>query len=153
RLQFRRRSWTVEPIFLARAGTVLAWLLVFLATFISATSRAQAQDGNSLPPKTSEAIPAFTEADAVRVPSELRQALESDNPRRFLKPFDAMKMPGFAAFRDQISEFFETYGPIRMNYHVTQVTTDGDFGAAVVEITLDGPARQGGTSNLRRIVP
>jgi len=94
----------------------------------------------------------FTEADAVRVLSDLRQGMESDNPRRFLKPFDAKKMPGFAAFRDQIAEFFETYGPIRMNYHITQVSTDGNFGAAVVEVMLDGPARQGATSNIRKTV-
>jgi hypothetical protein len=78
--------------------------------------------------------------------------MESDNPARFLKPFDAKKMPGFAAFRDQIAEFFETYSPVRMNYQVTQVTTDGDFGAAVVEVMLDGSARQGATSNIRKTV-
>ena len=111
-----------------------------------------AQDAAAAPEKSASATPAFTEADAVRVLSDLRQGMESDNPRRFLKPFDARKMPGFAAFRDQIAEFFETYGPIRMNYHVTQVTNDGDFGAAVVEIMLDGVARQGAASNIRKTV-
>jgi hypothetical protein len=75
--------------------------------------------------------------------------MESDNPRRFLKSFDAKKMPGFAAFRDQIAEFFEKYGPIRMNYRVTQVTTAGEFASAAVEVALDASARQGATSNLR----
>jgi hypothetical protein len=140
---------------IARAGTalVLVWVFCVAAVFVPAYTPAEAQDDKTAPSKSGAATPAFSEADAVRILGELRQGVESDNPRRFLKPFDAKKMPGFAAFRDQISEFFETYAPIRINYHVTQVTTDGDFGAAVVEITLDGPARQGGTANLRRTVP
>jgi hypothetical protein len=139
---------------IARAGTALALLRVFCvaAGFVAAYAPVGAQNEKTAPSKSAP-TPAFSEADAVRVLSDLRQGIESDNPRRFLKSFDAKKMPGFAAFRDQISELFETYGSIRMNYHLIQVTTDGDFGAAVVEITLDGLARQGGTSNLRRIVP
>ena len=141
--------------FIARAGAALTLLRVFCvaAMFVAAYTPAEAQGEKTVPSTSPSATPAFSEADAVRILSDLRQGLESDNPHRFLKLFDAKKMPGFAAFRDQISEFFETYGPIRMNYHVTQVTTDGDFGAAVVEITLDGPGRQSGTSNLRRTLP
>ena len=140
---------------IVRAGTALALLRVFCvaAMFVAPYAPAEAQDDKTATSKNTTPTPAFSEADAIRVLGELRQGIESDNPRRFLKPFDAKKMPGFAAFRDQISEFFETYGPIRINYHVTQVTTDGDFGAAAVEITLDGPARQGGTANLRRTMP
>jgi hypothetical protein len=140
---------------IARAGTALTLMRVFCvaAMLVAAYTPAEAQDEKAAPSTSASATPAFSEADAARILSELRQGIESDNPRRFLKPFDAKKMPGFAAFRDQITEFFETYGPIRMNYHVTQVTTDGDFGASVVEITLDGPARQGGTTNLRRTMP
>jgi hypothetical protein len=110
----------------------------------------RAQDAGK--PSEKSATPAFSEADAIRVLSDLRQAIESDNSGRFLKPFDAKKMPGFAAFRDQIAEFFETYSPVRMNYHVTQVTTEGDFGAAVVQVMLDGLARPGSTSNIRKTV-
>lgn len=82
----------------------------------------------------------------------LRQSLESENPKRFLKLFDAKKMPGFAAFRDQVSVFFEKFGPIRMTYQVTQVTTEGEFGAAIAEITLEAAAKQGTEANLRRAV-
>ena len=140
---------------IVRAGTALALLRVFCvaAMFVAACTPAEAQDEKSAPSKSAAATPAFSEADAARILGDLRQGMESDNPRRFLKLFDARKMPGFAAFRDQISEFFETFGPIRMNYHVIQVTTEGDFGAAVVEVMLDGPARQGGSSNLRRTSP
>ena len=140
---------------IVRAGTALGLLGVICvaAVFVAAYAPAEAQGDKTATSKTTTPTPAFSDADAIRVLGELRQGIESDNPRRFLKSFDAKKMPGFAAFRDQISEFFETYGPIRINYHVTQVTTDGDFGAAAVEITLDGPARQGGTANLRRTMP
>ena len=133
------------------AARVLLWIVLAPATVVAVCLPARAQEAGKANEK-SPAIPAFNEADAARVLSDLRQAMESDNPGRFLKPFDAKKMPGFAAFRDQIAEFFETYGPIRMNYHVTQVTNDGDFGAAVVEVMLDGLARQGGTSNIRKTV-
>lgn len=133
--------------------TTWAWLWIALAcaTVVGVCPIASAQDAGKVSEK-GPTTPAFNEADAVRVLSDLRQAIESDNRGRFLKPFDAKKMPGFAAFRDQIAVFFETYGPIRMNYHVTQATTGGDFGAAVVEIMLDGPARQGATANLRKTV-
>jgi len=141
--------------FIARGCTPLVLLRVccVAAAFVAAYTPVEAQDDKTATSKIPAVTPAFNEADAVRVLSDLRQGMESHNPRRFLKPFDAKKMPGFAAFRDQIAEFFETYGPIRMNYHITQVTIDGDFGAAMVEITLDGPARQGGTANLRRTLP
>jgi hypothetical protein len=133
------------------ATCALLWIALACVTVVGVCPTAGAQEAGKATEK-SPATAVFNEADAVRVLSDLRQAAESDNRGRFLKPFDAKKMPGFAAFRDQIAEFFETYGPIRMNYHVTQATTDGDFGAAVVEVTLDGPARQGATANLRKTV-
>jgi hypothetical protein len=83
----------------------------------------------------------------------LRQAMESENFRRFLKLFDAKKMPGFAAFRDQVSVFFERLGPMHMTFQLKQVTTDGEFGAAVAEITLEAIAKQSTTPNVRRTIP
>jgi hypothetical protein len=137
------------------APAVLPGVLLILfacAMVVAPCPSAGAQDAGKAPEKSTPATPAFSEADAVRVLSDLRQGMESENPGRFLKPFDAKKMPGFAAFRDQIAEFFETYSPVRMNYHVTEVTTEGDFGAAVVQVMLDGLARQGATSNIRKTV-
>ena len=133
-------------------GRGLLRILLACVTVATVCLSLRAQDARNAPEKSAPAAPAFSETDVVRVLDALRRGMESDNPRRFLKPFDARKMPGFAAFRDQIAEFFETYGPIRMNYHVTQVTNDADFGAAVVEIMLDGAARQGATSNIRKTV-
>ena len=133
------------------AARALLWIALACSTVVGVCPTAGAQDAGKATEK-GPTIPPFNEADAVRVLSDVRQAIESDNHGRFLKPFDAKKMPGFAAFRDQTAEFFARYDPIRMNYHVTQVTNDGDFGAAVVEVMLDGPARQGGTSNIRKTV-
>lgn len=82
----------------------------------------------------------------------LRQAMESENSRRFMKLFDAKKMPGFAAFRDQVSVFHERFGLILMTYQLTQVTTDGEFGAAMTDITMNATAKQTTTPNLRRTV-
>jgi len=113
---------------------------------------AGAQEGKN-PARNDAEHPTFTEADAARVMDSLRQAMESENSRRFLKLFDAKKMPGFAAFRDQVSVFYERYGPMHMTYQVTQVTTDGEFGAAVAEITLDAAAKQSTTASVRRTVP
>lgn len=115
-------------------------------------SFASAQDGKN-PAPNDAGRPVFNEADAARVMDNLRQAMESENSRRFLKLFDAKKMPGFAAFRDQVSVFFERFGPMHMTYQLTQVTTDGDFGAAVAGITLDATAKQSTTANVRRTVP
>jgi hypothetical protein len=142
-----------QPLQRRRMGLALLLMLAATTSFILVPLPAYAQDAKTTPPKSATTSPTFSEADAVRVLSDLRQALESGNPRRFLKLFDARKMPGFAAFRDQITEFFEKYSPIRMNYRVTQVTTEGDFGSAAVEIALEGSANQSGASNLRTTVP
>jgi hypothetical protein len=81
--------------------------------------------------------PAFREADASRVLDDFRQALESNSQSGVLKLFDPRRMPGYAAFRNQVAEFFQTYDSIRMNYRVTQVTVDGEFGAVLAEIALE----------------
>lgn len=137
---------------LQRRGTAFLLALAGAAAFIVVRPPAHGQNTNAAPSKSTPGSPAFSEADALRVLGDVRQGMESDNPRRFLKPFDAKKMPGFAAFRDQIDEFFVKYSPIRMNYRVTQVTSEGEFGSATLEIALDASARQGATSNLRTTV-
>jgi hypothetical protein len=128
-------------------------MILCLVSILGTVIFACAQEGKSSAPNDAGSRPVFSEGDAVRVMDNVRQGLESDNPRRFLKLFDAKKMPGFAAFRDQISVFFEKFGPMRMTYRVTQVGTEGEFGAAIAEITLDAAAKQATTPNLRRIVP
>jgi hypothetical protein len=126
-------------------------LLASLCTVLAIT--ASGQDRPKSAPPDSGSRPTFSEADAAHTLDNVRQALESDNSGHFLKLFDAEKMPGFAAFRDQVDEFFEKYSPIRMNYRVMQVATEGEFGAVVVEITLEATARQALPNNIRRTTP
>ena len=103
------------------------------------------KDGRS----ESQTRPVFAEIDAVRVLEQMRQAFESDSRSRFLKLFDARRMPGYPAFRDEVDEFFETYYAVRVNYHVVQVGRDGEFGAVLTEITLEATSK-GATPNIRR---
>ena len=99
------------------------------------------------------ARPAFSEADGARLMNELRQALESENRSRFLKMFDAKRMPGYAAFRDQVAEFFGKYDAFEARYHLTQVAMDGEFGAVLADFELDAKPRDGVTPNVRKRVP
>jgi hypothetical protein len=99
------------------------------------------------------ARPAFAEADGVRLMGELRQALETDNRRRFLKIFDAKGMPDYAAFRDQVTEFFAKYDAFEARYHVTQVAMDGEFGAVLTDFELDAKPSDSVTPNVRKRVP
>jgi hypothetical protein len=96
--------------------------------------------------------PVFAEADAVRLLDELRRALETENRSRFLKAFDAKRMPGYAAFRDQVAAFFARYGEFAVRYHVTQVTMDGELGGALADFEFDARPGDGVSPNIRRRV-
>ena len=96
--------------------------------------------------KAASPHPVFEEADAVRVLSDMRQALESNNRGRLLKLFDARRMPGFAAFRDEIRAFVDTYDSVRMSYHLSQAVVDGEFGSAVADVTVDASPSNGGAN-------
>jgi hypothetical protein len=84
--------------------------------------------------------------------AQLRRGLESDKPDTFLKTFDAKRMPGYPAFRDRVAEFFGRYDEFQARYHVTQVTMDGELGAAVADFEFDATPRDGVTPSLRRRV-
>jgi hypothetical protein len=96
--------------------------------------------------------PSFTEADAVRLLQQLRRGLESNNPETFLKTLDAKRMPGYPAFRDRVEEFFGRYDEFQVRYHVTQVTMDGELGAAVADFEFDATPRDGVSPNVRKRV-
>jgi hypothetical protein len=127
-------------------------IVCLVAVLSSVVSSVSAQAPRVSPSGDASTRPVFSEADAARVMDNLRQAMESENSRRFMKLFDAKKMPGFAAFRDQVSVFHERFGLILMTYQLTQVTTDGEFGAAMADITMNATAKQTTTPNLRRAV-
>ena len=127
-----------------RPALVLGFLLISACLFIGQDAGRDARPANG--PSS------FTEADAVRLLEQLRRGLESDKPDTFLKTFDAKRMPGYPAFRDRVAEFFGRYDEFQARYHVTQVTMDGELGAAVADFEFDATPRDGVTPSLRRRV-
>ena len=125
-----------------RAAIVLGFLLISACLFIGQDAGRDARPDNG--------HSSFTEADAVRLLEELRRGLESDKPDTFLKAFDAKRMPGYPAFRDRVAEFFGRYDEFQVRYHVTQVTMDGELGAAVADFEFDATPRDGVSPNVRR---
>jgi hypothetical protein len=134
-------GWSVTVV-LALVGAWSGWGELGLAL-----------DGKKDARPDATARPAFSEADGARLMNELRQALESENRSRFLKMFDAKRMPGYAAFRDQVAEFFGKYDAFEARYHLTQVAMDGEFGAVLADFELDAKPRDGVTPNVRKRVP
>ena len=102
-------------------------------------SLGSAQNGSPQQPskERKSAAPVFSEADAARLLADLQQALEGNDQRRFLKLFDASKMPDYAGFQDQVSEFFEKYESFRMRYHITQTSAEGSLGIVLADLELE----------------
>jgi hypothetical protein len=100
----------------------------------------------------SKSAPVFAEVDAVRLMDEMCQALESNNRNRFLKLFDAKRMPGYTVFRDQVAEFFGRYNSFQTQYHVMQVARDGELGAMLATFEIDAGPSDGVTPNVRKNV-
>lgn len=123
-------------------------VLLLVCVFSSGSGQGFAQETK---PDVS-ARPVFAEADGVRLMDELRQALEGDSRSRFLMLFDAKRMPGYAAFRDQVTEFFAKYDAFEVRYHLTQVAMDGDYGAVMADFELDAKPSDGVTPNVRKRV-
>jgi hypothetical protein len=97
------------------------------------------QNGSPRQPRKGQksAAPVFSEADAARLLAELQQAVEGSNRRAFLKLLDASKMPNYASFQDQVTEFFEKYESFRMRYHITQASAEGSFGIVLADLELE----------------
>jgi hypothetical protein len=96
--------------------------------------------------------PTFTDTDAVRMLDQLRQSLESHQRSRFLKLFDARRMPNYAAFRDAVTSLFDSYESFQVQYHLTQVRMDGEFGALIADFVLEAGAPNATAPNVRRTV-
>jgi len=103
-------------------------------------------------PATSRETPGFTDAEAVHILNELRQALESNQRSHLLKLVDARRMPMYAAFRDEVTEFFEKHDSFQVQYHLNQVRMDGEFGALLADFVLEAAAPDRTAPNLRRSV-
>jgi hypothetical protein len=72
--------------------------------------------------------------------------------RALLKLFDANKMPGYAVFHDQVAEFFEKYEAVRVRYHLTQASPQGELGVAIAEFDLEKTLAGANVPNLRQSV-
>jgi hypothetical protein len=127
-----------------RAAIVLGFLLISACLFIGQDAARDTRPANG--PSS------FAEADAVRLLEQLRRGLESDKPDTFLKTFDAKRMPGYPAFRDRVAELFGRYDEFQARYHLTQVTMEGELGAAVADFEFDATPRDGVSPNVRRRV-
>jgi hypothetical protein len=136
----------VRVVGTSRRGQAIVLGLVLLGVGERGLAQDTKRNGNTQTPGQ----PAFAAADAVRVLDGLRQALESGSRSRFLKAFDGRRMPGYAAFRDQITEFFEEYDSFRMQYRLMQTAMDGEFGAVVAEVGIDAVPAGGTGPGVRR---
>ena len=112
------------------AGLLLVTVVASLVSSQSGSPKQTSQEQKS-------AAPAFSEADAAQLLAELQQALEGNNQRRFLKLFDPGKMPSYASFQDQVTEFFEKYESFRMRYHITQTSSEGELGVVLADLELE----------------
>jgi hypothetical protein len=92
----------------------------------------------------------FSEADAARLLAEVQGALESNNQRRFLKLFDAHRMPNYAAFQDQVAEFFEKYEAFRVRYHITQTSSEDGLGVVLADLELEATPAGAYVPNVRK---
>jgi hypothetical protein len=126
---------------LPRAAMMTAFALLCLAP---AAGSAQTSPAASAAPRS------FQEQDAVTVMDRFRQALESESRSRTLKLFDGSRMPGFAVFRDEVTQFFAQYRAPRVEYQITQVSQDGALGAIVAEFAIEAPPTTDGLPALRR---
>ena len=128
-----------------QAGHAVVWML-----FLVSAECLNAQDTGRDSRRNTNPHPAFLQADAVRVLDQLRGSLESNNSGRFLRMFDAKRMPGYAGFRDQVAEFFARYDSFVVSYRLIQTSTDGEFGAALADFEFDARPRDGVTPNVHQ---
>lgn len=123
---------------------IALWLIAAVLTSAQNAGRQQrAKEPNS-------AAPAFSEADAARLLAEVQQALEGNNQRRFLQLFDAGRMPNYAAFQDQVAEFFEKYESFRVRYHITQTSAEGELGLVLADFELEATPTGAYVPNVRK---
>jgi hypothetical protein len=92
----------------------------------------------------------FTDADAADALSRVQKAFESNRQSRVLQLFDSSRMPGFAAFRDQLIQFQIQYPQVLMRYKLQQTAQHNDLGAIVADLEMEATPHSDGTPVLRR---
>ena len=131
------------------SGLLVALLLLATLPKVVAAD-AQSHDKPEQKTEAQKSTPAvLSEADGARLLAEVQQALESNNQRRFLKLFDSRRMPNYAAFQDQVAEFFEKYEAFRVRYHITQTSTEGGSGVVLADLELEATPAGAYVPNVR----
>jgi hypothetical protein len=142
------KSGALDMKKLALGVILIANLHIGMPTNGQVPNSGQAKAPSAATPSTKT----FTEKDGLLVMDGMRRALESGNRGHLLALFDAKTMPGFAAFRDQVTQFFAQYESLQVKYHVTQTAPDGDFGSVVSDLAIDGASVSDGLPPVRRRV-
>jgi hypothetical protein len=88
-------------------------------------------------PAGESTVPAFSDADAVRLLDSLAQSLAAFDQRGFLRLFDAARMPDYPVFRDQVAEFFAKYETFRARYHLTEADVQGELRVVLADFQLE----------------
>jgi hypothetical protein len=91
----------------------------------------------------------FSEAAANSVLRDMRDGIEGRSQRLFLSAFDPDKMDGYLNFEDQIQSFFDRHESLRLHYRITQTTSEGGRGVALVSVDMELIPR-GATAPQRR---
>lgn len=95
--------------------------------------------------------PVFSEQVSDQVLGKIADGLEGHDARLLLSAFDAQKMAGYRAFRDQIDVLFERYERFRVHYSVTQTAQEGGRGIVLADWEMEEmPADGAGPPLLRR---
>jgi hypothetical protein len=88
----------------------LAWLIV--ATWVCHFSPAQTEQPDG---------PALTESAASKLLSRVAEGLQGHSSRKLLSAFDLSRMDGGAAFKEQITAFFNQYETVRIRLKLVEV--------------------------------
>jgi len=132
------------------SGLLVALLLLATLPKVVAAD-AQSHDKPEQKTEAQKSTPAvFSEAAAASLLAEVQQALEGNNQRRFLRLFDSRRMPNYAAFQDQMAEFFEKYEAFRVRYHITQTSTEDGSGVVLADLELEATPAGAYVPNVRK---
>lgn len=92
----------------------------------------------------------FSEQVSDQVLTDIADGLEAHNSRLLLSAFDARKMAGYRAFRDQIDALFEKYEGFRVHYNVTETAQEGGRGIVLANWEMEEISSDGVTPPLLR---
>jgi hypothetical protein len=75
---------------------------------------------------------------------QLQDGLQARNSRKLLAAFDAERMEGYLAFKDQVESFFARHESFRVYLRVESASVEQDSGKATVKAILESTPRDGG---------